>query len=92
MDAVFYSQIFSLSLINIAFFPADVYLAARKKIREQYLASVSISIIQIIVVTLSIIYWGLFGLILARVLVRILSGLISFTIFRHTIKKTAISQ
>ena len=92
LDAVFYSQIFSLSLINITFFPADVYLAARKKIKEQYLASISTSIIQIITVIVSIIYWGLLGLILARGIVRILSSFISFIIFRNTIKRAIISQ
>jgi O-antigen/teichoic acid export membrane protein len=76
-DAIFYSRIFSVSLLGMAFGPAGTYLAAKKKIKEQYIINISSAVLQIILVTIGIIWWGLFGLIIARVLTRLTGGLLT---------------
>lgn len=83
-DAVFYSQIFSLSLLWAASTPASVYLSAKKKIKEQYIINVLMSIAQIIIVSIAVIFGGLLWLIIARVLIRFLFGIISIKLFRSS--------
>ncbi|MHB1769835.1 MAG: lipopolysaccharide biosynthesis protein [Minisyncoccota bacterium] len=84
--AIPYSQIYILSLFAMIASPAVSYLSAKKKIREQYIASVSISIFQIIVMSIGVIYWGLLGLIVARVLTRFFSGCSNFILYKITTK------
>lgn len=86
-DAIPYSQIYAVSLFAMIASPAISYLSAKKKIREQYVASVSVSIFQIIVMSLGVVYWGLLGLIIARVLTRFANGLSSLY-FLYYPKKT----
>jgi O-antigen/teichoic acid export membrane protein len=69
-QAVFYSQIFVISLANLTFFPAGTYLRAKGKIREQYLSSVLSSIFQITVMVVCVVQWGIVGLLVARILSR----------------------
>lgn len=82
IDSILYSQIFAISLIATAFVPANVYLAAKKKIKEQYISYVGISAIQIITTLISLIYWGLLGLVISRVLVKLLNGVINFWLYK----------
>ncbi len=81
VDAIFYSQLYSISLLWIIFTPASTYLNAKKKIREQYIANLSISTLQISFVCIGIIYGGLIGLILARIANRIMWGVITTILF-----------
>lgn len=74
-DAVPYSQVYALSMIALIFSPFGAYLTAKKKIKEQYIQSVSNNIIQIIVMTVATMYWGLWGLIWARVFLRTVGSL-----------------
>ncbi len=87
LDSVFYSQIFSLSLISYIAIPANTYLVAKKKIREQYITNVTMSIFQIIILFVSVVVWGLIGLVVARVLVRTLSAVISIVFYNVSIKR-----
>ena len=80
--AIPYSQIYALSLFAMIASPAVSYLSAKKKVREQYIASASISVFQIIVMSIGVMYWGLLGLIIARVLTRFFSGSINLIIYR----------
>lgn len=84
-DSILYSQIFAISFLTITFNPAGIYLAAKKKIKEQYIGTIFISIIQIIMVAISVIYWGLLGLIVARVSVRLLSGLVNLITYSYSV-------
>lgn len=88
LDSVIYSQIFSISLIAITFNPADIYLAAKKKVREQYINNTLTAAFQIIVTIVGIIFYGLIGLIVARVISRVASSLISFTMYKYAIRNT----
>jgi len=87
MGSVLYSQIFSISFLSIPFSPANVYLAAKKKVKEQYMVYSLTSIVQIIAVFFGIFFWGLLGLIVARVITRIFSGLINATLYKYSLGK-----
>jgi O-antigen/teichoic acid export membrane protein len=86
-ESIIYSQIFSLSIIAIVAIPASSYLTARKKIKQLYTASIFMSIFQITIDFVSIIYWGLLGLIFARVIVRVVSAVLNITLCEVAIKK-----
>lgn len=79
LDSVVYSQIFSLSLISLCFFPATTYLQAKKKLSEQYRINIFYTVLQILLIILFWWKWLLLGVIIARVLTRFLTGL--FTVF-----------
>ena len=87
MSSVFYSQIFSISLLSIPFSPTNVYLAAKKKVKEQYIVYSLTSIVQIIAIFFGIFFWGLLGLIVARVITRIFSGLINVVFYKYSFRK-----
>lgn len=80
-DSVFYSQIFSLSMLNIFSMPASVFLSAKKKIKEQYLINILQFSFQIISMFLLILWQGLFGLIIARILTRFFGSLINLIFY-----------
>ncbi len=88
-DSIFYSQLFSLSLIYIISIPANTYLSAKKKIKEQYLNSISGAIIQIVLVFVGIVWGGLMGLIIARISTRFIWAIIAILIYNKAIKETA---
>ncbi len=77
LDAVFYSQIFSLSLVSFAFFPATTYLSAQRKIKEQYIANTLTAVFQLITMLVFIIQWGLLGLIIARIITRLFTSFVN---------------
>lgn len=87
-DSIFYSQLFSVSLLYIVAIPVNTYLSVKKKIRELYIINVSVSIIQIIVLFVAIVKWGLLGLIITRVCVRIISALASIVLYNSPTKDT----
>ena len=75
LGSIIYSQIFSVSLLSTIAIPANTYLSARKKIKELYIINLSSAIFQIIVLFVSVIYWGVLGLVIARVLTRIVTAM-----------------
>ncbi len=84
MDAVFYSQVFSLSLLWIVSIPTETYMLAKKKIKAQYISSVVNPIIQVIFLIIGIIWAGVLGLIVERVATNIAYSLISIFLFERT--------
>ena len=86
LEAVPYSQVYALSLLGLAFGPAGAYLIAKKKIREQYITSIVGWIAQIGFVAVGVIWWGLWGLIFARLLSRLTIGILSYGMYRHASK------
>ncbi len=81
MSSVFYSQIFSLSLLYMFSIPANAYLSAKKKIKEQYINSISGVIVQMILLTMGIMWWGLIGLVIARVIIRLVWAIIVIILY-----------
>jgi O-antigen/teichoic acid export membrane protein len=87
MDSVFYSQVFSLSLLWIIAIPADSYLLVKKKIKEQYIGNAVGSVIQIILLFLGILWGGLLGLVLARIGISLTNSALSIILYEISSKK-----
>ena len=88
IDSIIYSQIFSLSLLYFISIPANTYLSAKKKVLEQYIESISNLIVQITLLFIGIIYWGLLGLVVARVAIRLAWGFIAVILYNKASKQT----
>jgi O-antigen/teichoic acid export membrane protein len=84
-DAVAYSQIYALSLLSIAFSPFGVYIVAKKRIKEQYISNILNYIFQIVCMAVGVIGWGLWGLIIARVIIRLVGGVLNLVLYRVSI-------
>ncbi|MFA6422440.1 MAG: oligosaccharide flippase family protein [Candidatus Buchananbacteria bacterium] len=92
LDSVLYSQIFSLALIaNTAVAPLLSYVQAKAKIINIYQYNISVSIIQIAIVVTMAFFWGIIGVIFARIIYSVINLLILFT-FSRTIKVTSLPQ
>ncbi|MHB1316573.1 MAG: oligosaccharide flippase family protein [Minisyncoccota bacterium] len=91
IDSILYSQIFSLSLLSFSATPAYIYLSVKKKIRELYILNTSVAILQIIIVFISILKWGVLGLIIARVLMRTISAIIGIIFYKISSRKQAVN-
>lgn len=87
-EAVLYSQVYALSLFGLAFGPASSYLIAKKKIREQYINSIVGWVTQIVLVAVGVIWWGLWGLVIARLISRLFIGSTSFILYRRASEET----
>jgi O-antigen/teichoic acid export membrane protein len=91
LDAVIYSQIYSLSLIGTAMGPATSYLAIKKKVREQYINNIAVSLIQIGALFVGVYYWGLLGLVIARTTVRAGGMFLNYVLYSIVSKKDTIA-
>lgn len=87
LEAVPYSQVYALSLLGLAFGPASSYLSAKKKIREQYINSIIGWLMQITLIAVGVIWWGLWGLIIARLMSRIFIGTLAYILFLTSSKE-----
>jgi O-antigen/teichoic acid export membrane protein len=70
-EAVAFARVYALGWIAVGTIPIGSYFVAHKKIREQYMLGVGGSIIQIAFMTVGVVGWGLWGLVLARVLANV---------------------
>ncbi len=87
IDSIFYSQIISLSLLSMISLPAEIYFVAKEKVREQYISNIAISILQITITFIFVLWKGVWGVVMARVLVRILWSMINIYVY----EKSAVS-
>jgi O-antigen/teichoic acid export membrane protein len=85
--AVPYSQIYALSMLGVFFTPFGSYLTAKKKIKEQYILNIINALLQIGLFAVGVIWWGLWGLVWARVIVRILGGVPNYILYATSSKK-----
>ncbi len=69
--AIPYSQIYALSLFAMVVAPMASYLSAKKKIKHLYINTVVSSFLQIGLMTMGVLLWGLWGIVIARVLLRL---------------------
>lgn len=84
MEAVLYSQILSVSLLGFISIPAETYFMAKEKIKEQYIANISTSILQIVVMFVFVSWLGLLGVVIARVIIRILGSIINIVLYEKS--------
>lgn len=82
-DAAGYSQIYAISTLSIFFSPAGTYLVAKKKVREQYVSTTVLSLLQIGAMLVGVALWGLLGLIVAQIVIKIGGGLFTYLLYRH---------
>lgn len=93
LDSVFYSQLFALSMLNTAAAPASIFLQAHAKIKDQYAISVSTSIFQIVSMGVGAAFWGILGLVIARIATRLFGGVvILFLAWRPLSDSTAVNK
>ncbi len=82
-DSVGLSRIYVLQILNYVSLPAGTFLAAKRKVREQYAVNVSMSLLQIALTFALVVPWELAGLAWARVTRSILgAALIVFFFYR----------
>ena len=85
LPAVLYSQLYALWILSIAFDPFSTYLYARKLVKEQYIDTVLFSVCQIAGMVVGVVFWGLAGVIVARVLTRWILGGTYYVLYRRAI-------
>ncbi len=67
LDTVFYSQVFSISILAIASNIPVPALFTQKRQKELYIVSVGLPIIKIIISIFAIIMWGIWGAIISKI-------------------------
>ncbi len=76
-ESIFYSQIFSLSIIaTMASTPILTYIQAKSKIKNIYKYNIIYSIIQISLITVMTLFYGIMGIIIAKITSSIINLLI----------------
>ncbi|OYV27877.1 MAG: hypothetical protein B7W98_00820, partial [Parcubacteria group bacterium 20-58-5] len=80
--AIPYSQIYAISLFAMIASPAVSYLSAKKKVKELYVSTVVGSIFQIGAMVLGVVCWGLLGLVVARVVIRLFGSAFNYSMYR----------
>ena len=83
LDSVFYSQIYSLTLFGVIGSVLDSHLVAHKKKKELYISRTINPILKIALCFLLIPPFGLMGLVMTHVLVRLVNGLLSYYLVAH---------
>ena len=86
LDSVFYSQIYSFTLLAISGTIFDYMLVAHKKKKELYLHRTIIPIVKISLFFILLPLFGLMGLIVTHVIVRSFSGLLAYYFVKHPLK------
>ncbi|MCR4333521.1 MAG: oligosaccharide flippase family protein [Patescibacteria group bacterium] len=86
IESVFYSQVYSLTLFGIVGSVLDSHLVAHRKKRELYLSRTVIPITTIILYFVLIPSFGLMGLVVAQITVRVFSGLLSYYLVTYPFK------
>ncbi|MEK7185729.1 MAG: hypothetical protein AAB726_03840, partial [Patescibacteria group bacterium] len=86
LDSVFYSQIYSLTLLAISGTIFDSTLVAHRKTKELYVHRTTMPIIKIILFITLLPIYGLMGLIVTHVIVRSTSGLLGYYLVKYPFK------
>ncbi len=87
IDSIFYSRIYAVSLLWIVSVPPNTYLSAKRKTREQFNGLLYGFIVQVICMLIGMYYWGLMGLIGARVITRLVIALIALVLYDKASKE-----
>ena len=90
-QSVLLSQIFSISMLNVTAIAPGVYLMAKKKTKELYYSNAIISVFQIISMGILTYLLGLWGLVIARVITRLFSPLITIYYYNKTVGQETAS-
>ncbi len=91
-ESVLYSQIYVLSSLGLIFSPAASYLAAKKKVKEQYISKIAATTLQITALLIGVIFWGLLGLIIARVATRLTSSTLNRYLYTRSLQTDNVTN
>ncbi|MEK9209487.1 MAG: oligosaccharide flippase family protein [Patescibacteria group bacterium] len=83
IDSVFYSQIYMLSFLNIVPTFVTTALQAEAKVKELYIFNIINPLIQIGLIIILAVMWGVLGVVLARVISRLLSSVIALLFYKR---------
>ena len=86
LDSVFYSQIYSLTLFGIIGSVLESNLVAHKKTKELYIGRTIVPLIRIALCVILIPLFGLMGLVITQIIIRALSGVLSYYFVMHPLK------
>ncbi len=87
LDAVRYSQIYILWIVALAFDPVSSYLSSRKKITALYTGTIAYSVSQIALIFIGVLYWGLLGVIVAKIIARFVFAVVNYFFYRNVIRQ-----
>lgn len=82
MESVFYSRIYALSIIGNVTFMTRLTFIAKKKSKMLYKYTTSMNLTRILILFISVYFWGLLGIMLGHVISSFLGILIAFLLFR----------
>lgn len=88
--SVFFSQLFSISMLNSFVTPFSVALQAHGKVRAQYAVSITSSVLQILSMLAGVMWAGILGLVIARILTRFVGAIVSVLFYFASLKKDSI--
>lgn len=83
-----YSQVYALTFTNTVGQLIVIAFLAHKRLRELYVLNTAVPLFQIVAQVAGILFWGLWGLIIARVLSSLLSALIGILLLRSVRQHT----
>lgn len=82
LDAVWYSQLFSLALFFNAILPS-AYLDAHRALRERYVITLSSNLLKLFLLTGGIVYFGITGAIVAHLISKLYGTAITYVLARR---------
>lgn len=83
-EAIFYSQIISITLLGVVGTLPQTALQASRKTKELYIGNISTSIFQIIANVIMISQFGIFGTVFARILSKLFSTIVFFILLENS--------
>lgn len=86
IDSVFYSQIYSLTLLAVSGTIFDSTLVAHQKTRELYIHRITMPVLKIILFIVLLPMFGLMGLIVTHVIIRSFAGILGYYFVKFPFK------
>lgn len=85
LEAVRYSQIYVLWIIALAFDPFNSYISSRKNINALYASTIAYSLSKIALLIIGVLFWGLMGVIVARIATQYIAVLYTYLLYRKAL-------
>lgn len=86
LEAVRYSQIYILWILALAFDPINSYISSRKNVKALYTSTIAYSLSKIVLLVIGVLYWGLMGVIIARVATHFIATILNYTLYRRVLR------
>jgi O-antigen/teichoic acid export membrane protein len=86
LEAVRYSQIYVLWIIALAFDPVNSYISSRKNVKALYVSTTVYSLSKIALLFVGVLFWGLMGVIVARVATHFIAAVLNYALYRRVLR------